>query len=101
MRTKLVLEAANAPLTDEAERHLHERGVLCAVDYIVNCGGVIGGAEGWAELHAPLGELRIPNAVARIIMAVTQNVPAIYALARERGLTPREAATEIVRPRIG
>jgi glutamate dehydrogenase (NAD(P)+) len=101
MRTKLVLEAANAPLTDEAERFLDERGVLCGVDYIVNCGGVIGGAEGWSELQSPLGALRVPSCVARIITAVGKNIPAIYGLAREHGITPRAAAEEIVRPRIG
>jgi glutamate dehydrogenase (NAD(P)+) len=100
MQTKLILEAANAPLTDEAERHMHERGVLVGVDYIVNCGGVIGGAEGCAEWTKPLGALRIPSCVARIVNAVTKNIPAIYGLARERGITPREAAAEIVRPRI-
>jgi glutamate dehydrogenase/leucine dehydrogenase len=100
MKTKLVLQAANAPLTDEAERHLHERGVLCGVDYIVNCGGVIGGAEGWAELASPLDALRIPHCVARIIGAVSKNIPPIYELARSRNITPREAAAEIVRPRI-
>jgi glutamate dehydrogenase (NAD(P)+) len=98
--TKLVLEAANKPLTDEAERHLHERGVLVGVDYIVNCGGVIGGAEGWAERQRPLHALRIPNCIARIVNAVTKNIPAIYELARTKGITPREAAAEIVEPRI-
>jgi glutamate dehydrogenase (NAD(P)+) len=100
MRTKLVLEAANGPLTDAAERHLHERGIVCGVDYIVNCGGVIGGAEGWAELRSPLGALRVPSCVARIVAAVGTNIPAVYELARARGVTPREAAAEIVRPRI-
>ena len=97
--TRLVLEAANKPLTDEAERHLHERGVLVGVDYIVNCGGVIGGAEGWAERQRPLYALRIPNCIARIVNAVTKNIPAIYELARTKGITPREAAAEIVEPR--
>lgn len=82
MRTKLVLEAANAPLTEEAEMHLHERGVVVGTDYIVNCGGVIGGAEGWAELQNPLDSLRIPAAVARIITAVTKNIPAIHEIGR-------------------
>lgn len=100
METKLILEAANAPLTEEAEQYLHEQGVLVGVDYIVNCGGVVGGAEGWAERTKPLGALRIPNCVARIVHAVTKNIPAIHGLARERAITPREAAAEIVRPRI-
>lgn len=100
LRTKLVLEAANAPLTNDAEEHLHSRGVVVGTDYIVNCGGVIGGAEGWAELHSPLDSLRISNCVARIITAVTKNIRAVHALSRDRGITPRAAATEIVRPRI-
>lgn len=100
METKLLLQAANAPLTDAAEAVLHERGIVCGVDYIVNCGGVIGGAEGWAELRHPLGSLRIPNAVARIVTAVTKNVAPIHELARTRNITPRAAAAEIVRPRI-
>lgn len=101
MQTKLVLEAANAPLTDEAEAYLDERGVVVGVDYIVNCGGVVGGAEGWAELQHPLGSLRIPHCVARITTAVRKNIPVIHELARVKGVTPRAAAAEIVRPRIG
>ena len=101
LQAKVVLQAANAPLTLDAERHLHERGVVCGVDYIVNCGGVIGGAEEWAELTRPLGALRIPHCVARIIEAVGTNIPVIHELARARDVTPREAAAEIVRPRIG
>lgn len=101
MRTKLVLEAANAPLTDEAEQYLHDHGVIVGTDYIVNCGGVIGGAEGWAELQHPLDSLRIPAAVARIITAVTKNIPAIHELSRSKGITPRAAAAEIVEARIG
>ena len=101
LQTKLVLEAANRPLTFEAEERLHERGIIVGVDYIVNCGGVIGGAEGWAELQRPLGSLRIPNAVARILTAVSKNMPAIHELSRSEGIMPRHAATAIVRPRIG
>lgn len=100
MRTKLVLEAANGPITEEAENYLHDQGVVVAVDYIVNCGGVIGGAEGWAEMQNPLGTLRIPNCVARIVNSVGKNITAIYGLSREKGITPRAAAAEIVMPRI-
>src|SRR6185369_6884039 len=86
MRARLVLEAANGPLTDAAEQHLHDRGVVCGIDYIVNCGGVIGGAEGWAEARRPLGALRIPSCVARIVAAVGTNIPAIPELARARSV---------------
>jgi glutamate dehydrogenase (NAD(P)+) len=41
IRTKLILEGANIPLTDAAEKYLHEQGVLCIPDFIANAGGVI------------------------------------------------------------
>ncbi|WMW21577.1 Glu/Leu/Phe/Val dehydrogenase [Methanolobus mangrovi] len=41
LNTKLVLEGANIPITHEAEKYLHEKGVLCIPDFIANAGGVI------------------------------------------------------------
>jgi glutamate dehydrogenase (NAD(P)+) len=41
LRTKLVVQGANIPFTAEAERILHEKGVLVVPDFIANAGGVI------------------------------------------------------------
>ncbi len=41
VKARLVLEGANIPITTEAERTLHERGIVCLPDFIVNAGGVI------------------------------------------------------------
>ena len=41
LRTKLVLQGANIPLTPGAEKALHDRGVLVIPDFIANAGGVI------------------------------------------------------------
>ncbi|OGQ78566.1 MAG: glutamate dehydrogenase [Deltaproteobacteria bacterium RIFCSPLOWO2_12_FULL_60_19] len=41
LKTKLVPQGANIPFTPEAERILHERGVLVVPDFIANAGGVI------------------------------------------------------------
>ena len=41
LRTRLVLQGANIPVTAEAEARLHERGVLAVPDFIANAGGVI------------------------------------------------------------
>lgn len=54
-RIKVVLEGANIPITEEAERILHDRGVLCIPDFIANAGGVICAAvehRGGSEKHA-------------------------------------------------
>ncbi len=100
MPARFVLEAANKPLSLEAERHLHQRGVLCSVDYLSNCGGIAACAEEIEETRRPLGPLRLPRAVARIIGTVRANAESVYAKARREGITPREAAERIVEPRI-
>ena len=41
LKTKLVPQGANIPFTPEAERILHEKGVLVLPDFIANAGGVI------------------------------------------------------------
>ncbi|WP_340820176.1 Glu/Leu/Phe/Val dehydrogenase [Methanolobus sp. WCC4] len=41
LKTKLVIEGANIPITHEAEKYLHEKRVLCIPDFIANAGGVI------------------------------------------------------------
>ncbi len=41
LQTKLVVQGANIPFTEEAERILHKKGVLVVPDFIANAGGVI------------------------------------------------------------
>lgn len=100
IQARFVLEAANKPLSVEAEEHLMERGVLCSVDYLSNCGGITACAEELDEVRHPLGPMRLPRAVARIVSVVRTNADAVYGLARREGITPRAAAERIVEPRI-
>jgi glutamate dehydrogenase (NAD(P)+) len=41
LRTELVLQGPNIPVTAEAEARLHARGILTVPDFIANAGGVI------------------------------------------------------------
>jgi glutamate dehydrogenase (NAD(P)+) len=41
LRTRLVIQGANIPITEEAELQLHRRNVLVVPDFIANAGGVI------------------------------------------------------------
>lgn len=97
---RFVLQAANKPLSVEAEEHLHAQGVLCSVDYLSNCGGIVACAEELDEVRRPLGPMRLPHAVDRIVTTVRENAEAVYALSRREGITPRAAAERIVEPRI-
>ncbi|MDD4250408.1 MAG: hypothetical protein PHT13_15075 [Methanosarcina sp.] len=41
LNTKLVVEGANIPVTEGAEKSLYEKGILYVPDFIANAGGVI------------------------------------------------------------
>ncbi len=93
LRTRLVVEGANIPITHEAERILAERGVLVVPDFIANAGGVIcaaveyrGGTQGIA--------------FATIEEKVRGNTETVLAEARSSRTTPRAAALAMAETRV-
>lgn len=51
VKARIISPGANNPVTPEAERVLHERGVLCMPDFVTNCGGVLGGTMEFASVN--------------------------------------------------
>jgi glutamate dehydrogenase (NAD(P)+) len=49
VRARLIVEGANGPTTPEADRMLHERGVLVVPDVLANAGGVIVSYFEWVQ----------------------------------------------------
>ena len=94
LRTKLVAEGANIPLTVEAERTLHERGVLALPDFIANAGGVICAA---VEYHGG-SEHAAREAIVEKIKA---NTRAMLDESRRARTPPRAAAVALAERRIG
>jgi len=93
LRTRLVIEGANIPLTHGAERYLHEKGILCVPDFIANAGGVICAAmeyKGATESAA----------LAAIEEKVRRNTETVLTTARNDKILPREAAVRIARERV-
>ncbi len=52
IRAKVVIELANGPTTLEADRILHDRGILVVPDILANCGGVIVSYFEWVQDRA-------------------------------------------------
>jgi glutamate dehydrogenase (NAD(P)+) len=88
MKTKLVVEGANIPITCGAEQYLHEKGVLCLPDIIANAGGVICAAM---EYQGALQSA----AFQAIEEKLRRNTKQMLEEMKNRGILPREAAADL------
>ena len=90
VEASLIVPAANAPLTVEADAILYERGVTVVPDFVANAGGVLlavvsafGGGE--KEAFSVAGE------------RISANTGRALNEARSRGISPQEAAVAVAK----
>jgi glutamate dehydrogenase (NAD(P)+) len=93
IKARLVLQGANIPATAEAERWMHEHGVISIPDFIANAGGVICAS---VEYH---GGTRT-QAMEIIEDRIRNNTSKILEQTRTRGCEPRQAAMDRARSRV-
>ena len=93
LKAKLVAQGANIPATAEAERILHERGILSLPDFIANAGGVICAA---VEYHG--GTKAAAFEVIR--EKISANTRAVLEKSKATGMPPRQAAVELATERV-
>ncbi len=93
VKAKIVVEAANIPMSVEVERQLEKRGVLVLPDFLANAGGVISSyceTKGWkAEKMFQVVKEKIER-----------NTNLVLETAQNKGLTTREAAMSIAMQRL-
>lgn len=93
VKAKIVVEAANIPMTIENEKRLHERGILVVPDFIANAGGVISSyAEYIGENQQKMFKL--------VKEKIVKNVNLILRKAESDKVMPREAALGIAQSRV-
>jgi glutamate dehydrogenase (NAD(P)+) len=93
LRTRLVAQGANVPLTVGAERILHRQGVLNLPDFIANAGGVICGALEYRGASRK----QVFDIVEEKIRVNTENM---LQGVRKEGRMPREVATDMAMARL-
>lgn len=91
--TKLIVEAANIPITESAEKALYEKGILYIPDFIANAGGVICAASEYQ------GSTRAA-AFEAIEEKVRNNTAVVLEAAKSKAIFPREAALELAVKRV-
>jgi glutamate dehydrogenase/leucine dehydrogenase len=95
LRCSVVCGAANNQLErPEHASALAARGILYAPDYVVNAGGI----TNISEEFRPGGY--DPERARRSVERIEANLTRVFAAARERGITPAEAADRIAEERL-
>ena len=90
---KSVIEGANIPITQGAEKYLHEKGVLCVPDFIANAGGVICAAMEYQGACQSVAFQTIEDKLHRNTRLVLED-------AATKGILPREAAVDLAVQRL-
>jgi glutamate dehydrogenase/leucine dehydrogenase len=93
LQTRLVIQGANIPATEPAERWMHAHRILSVPDFIANAGGVICAA---IEYHGGTQS----QAFAAIEERIRANTRETLERARVEGGLPRDAATRMARARV-
>ena len=91
IKATVVVEAANHPVTPEADAILNERGVYVLPDILVNAGGVVGSYFEWTQnLYQHKWDVDEVNAELYKIMQSAYG--AVWDVVQREGVTFREAA---------
>lgn len=91
--TKLIIEGANIPITENAEKMLHDRGILVVPDFVANAGGVITAS---VEYHGGTEAVAMDRIKSTIIRNTKELLDKVYS----EKIYPRDAAIGIAKQRV-
>ena len=93
LKCKTIIQGANIPCTAQAERILHDRGIVSVPDFVANAGGVICAA---VEYHGGTQK----SAFEQIEEKVRENTRAVLQTAKDHNQMPLEAAMMLAKQRV-
>lgn len=95
-----IVEAANSPVTPEADEHLKERGVIIVPDILANAGGVIVSYFEWVQ-NLQNFSWKEKQANQELHAKITEAYRKVRKLAKRRNLDLRTAAFILAIGRVG
>lgn len=93
LKTRLVLEGANIPITHEAAKWMHKRGITIVPDVIANSGGVICAATEYQHLNEA-------NAFDRVEDTVSDNTAEMLRRVADEAIAPHDIAQKMAQEMI-
>jgi glutamate dehydrogenase (NAD(P)+) len=93
LKAKLVVQGANIPITYDAEKYLHEKGVVCIPDFIANAGGVICAAMEYQGAN----QAAVFETIAE---KIRQNTQLVLEESKLKKILPRDAAVHLAVRRV-
>jgi glutamate dehydrogenase (NAD(P)+)/glutamate dehydrogenase (NADP+) len=93
LKTLLVLEGANIPITHPAAKSMYKRGIMIVPDVIANSGGVIAAATEYQHLSES-------NAFDRVKSTIQNNTKELFKRMLKEGIPPHEVAHNMAKERI-
>lgn len=99
VQAKLIVEGANGPVTNDATKILHKRGVFIAPDVIANGGGVVVSYFEWVQdiMSFFWDEDEINS---RLKTIITKAFEKSYVMAKEKNIDMRQAAMAVAIDRL-
>jgi glutamate dehydrogenase/leucine dehydrogenase len=93
IKTKMIVEAGNIPMSEEIEKEFFQKGILVVPDFIANAGGVI---SSYAEYRG----YNPKKMMETIEKKITKNVKIILKRILTEKKNPRDVGLEIAVSRI-
>lgn len=99
IKAKIIVEGANGPVTPDANKMLHEKGIMVLPDILANGGGVIVSYFEWVQSMASFfwDEDEVNNRLRFIITKAFKNV---YDMSQKEGIDMKVAAMTLSMKRV-
>ena len=99
IKAKMIVEAANGPITPTADARLNERGVVVVPDILANAGGVTVSYFEWVQ-NIQQFRWELDQVNEELHKRMTRATEAVFTRAESEGTTLREAAFDIAVERV-